>query len=126
MTEQRPYLYVCLTCRAGRELAEGATPPGALLHAELTRLADHSVTLRTVTCMASCESGCAAAIAMPGKWTNLLGRLDVPLAADLLAYARLYAASPTGTVMPSKRPASLHPRMVLGRVPDMVATDMAA
>lgn len=121
MSDLRPYLYVCLTCRAGRELAEGVTPPGALLHAELARLvtSDPSVTLRHVTCMASCETGCAAAIAMPGKWTNLLGRLDVPLAADLLAYARLYAASPTGTVMPSKRPPSLHPRMVLGRVPNL-------
>ena len=121
MSELHPVLYVCLTCRAGRELADGATPPGALLHAELERLADVSVELRTVTCMASCETGCAAAIAMPGKWTNLLGRLDVQLAADLLAYARLYAASPTGTVMPSKRPPSLHPRMVLGRVPNLVA-----
>ncbi len=123
MSEPRPVLYVCLTCRAGRELAEGAVPPGALLHAELARLvaADPLVTLRHVSCMASCETGCAAAIAMPGKWTNLLGRLDVPLAADLLAYARLYAASPTGTVMPSKRPASLPPRMVLGRVPDIAA-----
>ena len=119
MSEPRPELFVCLTCRAGRELADGATPPGALLHAELSRLvaADPVVTLREVTCLASCETGCAGAIAMPGKWTNLLGRLDVPLAADLLTYARLYAASTTGTVMPSKRPASLHPRMVLGRVP---------
>lgn len=123
MSDPKPELHVCLTCRAGRELADGDIPPGALLHAELSRLQAgcQTVVLREVTCLASCETGCAAVIAMPGRWTNLLGRLDVPLAADLLAYAELYAASKTGTVMPSKRPPALHPRMVLGRVPDLFA-----
>lgn len=116
-----PNLYICMTCRAGRELAEGATPPGAVLHAEVARLNAGEVTLHEVTCLASCESGCAASISMPGRWTNLLGRLDASLGADLLTYARLYADSKTGTVMPSKRPASLHPRMVLGRVPGAAA-----
>jgi len=69
-----------------------------------------------VSCLASCERGCAAAISMPGKWTNLLGFLSPALASDLLVYAQAYAASPTGTVMPSRRPASLG-TLILGRVP---------
>ena len=76
------------------------------------------VELREVVCLSSCDQGCAAAISAPGKWTYLLGRLDPALAPDLLAYATAYAASRTGTVLPSKRPASLA-RMVLGRVPDL-------
>jgi predicted metal-binding protein len=74
------------------------------------------VELREVSCLSLCEHGCAAAIAMPGKWRYLLGRLRPELAGDLLQYARLYAAHPTGTVLPSKRAASLA-RMVMGRVP---------
>ena len=82
------------------------------------------IEVRTVKCLSSCDAGCAAVISMPGKWTYLLGRLDVGLVPDLLAYAATYAAHPTGTVMPSKRPASLA-RMVLGRVPDL-QTERAA
>ena len=77
-----------------------------------------AIELRPVTCLSSCDNGCAAAISQPGKWTYLLGRLDPSLAPDLLAYAALYAAHRTGTVLPSRRPASLA-RMVLGRMPDL-------
>jgi predicted metal-binding protein len=120
---QRPRLIVCITCRAGRELADGDTPPGALLHAELLRLLtpsseDAAVELREASCMANCERGCSAAITMPGKWTYVLGHLAPELATDLLAYAGTYAASATGTVMPSRRPATLA-RVVIARVPPL-------
>jgi len=115
----RPTLSVCNTCQAGRELAEGETPPGALLYEALRVQVDvrrAPVVLREVSCLASCERGCAAAISMPGKWTNLLGFLSPALASDLLDYVHAYAASSTGTVMPSRRPASLG-TLILGRVP---------
>lgn len=120
---QRPRLIICITCRAGRELADGETPPGALLHAELSRLLAPSsgaaaVELLEASCMANCEHGCSAAIAMPGKWTYVLGHLAPGLAADLLAYAGTYAASATGTVMPSRRPSTLA-RVVIARVPPL-------
>jgi predicted metal-binding protein len=93
------------------------TPPGAELFARLAAAPDaDAVELRKTECLASCDRGCTAAIAMPGRWTWLLGRLGPEKADDLLAYARLYAASPRGTVMPSRRPATLSD-MVLGRVP---------
>jgi predicted metal-binding protein len=116
----RPRLILCTACRAGRTLAEGETAPGALLHAALqSRLgADAAVELGEATCLANCDRGCSAAIAMPGKWTYLLGRLDASLADDLLEYAARYAASATGTVLPSRRPASLRD-IVIGRVPDL-------
>jgi predicted metal-binding protein len=110
-------LHICVTCRAGRPLAEGETPPGRFMHDAVAAHRNAArVELREVVCLASCDHGCAAAIAMHGKWRYLLGRLDPSLAGDLLDYAAAYAAHPTGTVLPSRRPASLA-RMVLGRMP---------
>ena len=118
----RPRLIVCTTCRAGLPLAEGETPQGAVLHAALSGLLAATsappVDLHAASCMANCEQGCSAAIAMPGKWTYVLGRLSPDLAEDLLRYAGVYAASATGTVMPSRRPASLA-RAVIARVPNL-------
>lgn len=115
-----PCLNVCVTCRAGRTLAEGEAPPGRLLHDALADLLgtaeDAALRLRPVQCLASCERGCAAAMTAPGKWGYLLGGLHAGLAADLLEYGAAYARSGTGTVMPSRRPASLG-AAVLGRIP---------
>ena len=112
-----PVLHVCITCRAGLPLAEGQTPPGRFMHQALTSHPDaEAVELREVSCLSVCDTGCAAAISMPGKWSYLLGGLAPDLAGDVLAYARHYAAHPTGTVLPSKRAPSLA-RMVKGRLP---------
>ncbi len=113
----KPILHVCTTCRAGAELAEGDTPAGRhMLDAVAAHPAADAVELREVKCLSVCTTGCAAAIAMPGKWTYLLGRLHPGLAGDLLDYARTYAAHPTGSVLPSRRAASLA-QMVVGRLP---------
>jgi predicted metal-binding protein len=119
----RPRLIICTTCRAGRPLADDEPTPGARLHAELERLIrpsgdTASVELRQVTCLANCERGCSGAITMPGKWTYLLGFLSSDHAADLLTYSAAYASSANGTVLPSRRPASLR-YAVVGRVPPM-------
>ncbi|WP_345892823.1 DUF1636 domain-containing protein [Roseomonas gilardii] len=117
-------LHVCVTCRAGLDLREGDPPEGQRLHdavaAELAARPDSPVRLRPATCMASCERGCAAALSAPGKWQYLLGHLLPEQAGDLLDYGALFAASRTGVVMPSKRPASLK-QVVLGRVPPFAA-----
>ena len=122
-------LHVCVTCRAGLDLREGDPPEGQRLHdavaAELAARPDSPVRLRPATCMASCERGCAAALSAPGKWQYLLGHLLPEQAEDLLDYGALFAASRTGVVMPSKRPASLK-QVVLGRVPPFAAPEPAA
>jgi predicted metal-binding protein len=118
-TDLVPRLHVCITCRGGRMLVTGETPPGAQLHAAVAaRLggATAPVRLAPVNCLANCERGCSAAISAAGKWTYLLGGLDPAQAADLLIYARSYAASANGTVMPSRRPVSLR-NAVIARVP---------
>ena len=54
---------------------------------------------------------------MPGKhFGYLLGRLTPEQAQDILDYARLYGASATGAVMPSRRAASLA-NAILSRFP---------
>ena len=113
-----PRLHICITCRAGATLAEGQAPPGAQLHAALAARPDAATLLRLapVACLANCTRGCSAAISAAGKWTYLLGGLAPQHAADLLLYAAQYAASANGTVLPSRRPASLR-GAVLARVP---------
>jgi predicted metal-binding protein len=101
-------------------LAEGATPPGAHLYAAIAAREAAGIALRPVICLSSCERGCAAAITMPGKWSYLLGHLSLDLVDDLLEYGAAYAASPSGTVLPSRRAASLR-HMVLGRLPALVS-----
>ena len=116
-------LHVCITCRAGLPLGEGETAPGQFMFDAVMAAAGSAgpgIEVRPVKCLSSCEQGCAAAISAPGKWTYLLGRLEPGLAPDLLAYAATYSVHPTGTVLPSKRPASLA-RIVLGRMPDLTS-----
>jgi predicted metal-binding protein len=115
----RARLIVCTTCRAGCDLADGETPPGARLHAELERTlaaGDAPLTLAGVACLANCARGCTAAIAMPGKWTYLLADLTPAQADDLVEYGAAYVASRSGAVLPSRRPASLR-NAILARVP---------
>ena len=118
MSEILPSLHVCTTCRAGRPLGKGQVAPGQRLHDAVALLIGDTspVALQPVVCLASCERGCTAAISAPGKWSYLLGGLTAENAADLLTYGAAYAASRTGTVLPSKRPASLA-RAILGRFP---------
>ena len=124
MTQARALLHVCTCCRAGRPPVADADLPGAMLHRRLQALlaerSDVPVRLLEAKCLSNCDNGCSAAIAMPGKWSYLLGGLDLDCAADLVEYAAIYAASQNGAVLPSKRPASLA-RMVHGRIPALVA-----
>ncbi len=113
-------LHVCVTCRAGRALEAGEIAPGARLHARLAALVAEQPAapcqIREVVCLASCTRGCTATISMPGKWSYLLGDLTLDHAADILTYAAAYTASTSGTVLPSRRPASLR-NVILARFP---------
>lgn len=125
-----PLLHVCITCRAGRPLVAGVPVAGQQVYdavaAALARQASPAVRLAPVKCLAACDHGCTAAIASPGKWSTLLGRLNPELAGDLLLYGAAYAASASGAVLPSRRPASLA-NVVLGRLPAApVAAEVAA
>jgi predicted metal-binding protein len=110
-------LHVCVTCGHPDE-----PRPGQRLHDRIAGLmtADEPFALEPVTCLARCGDGCSVAATAPGKWGYLLGRLSPDHAEDLIAYARAYAASGSGAVMPSRRPASLKD-VVIGRIPPLGA-----
>jgi predicted metal-binding protein len=115
----RPRLVVCVTCKAGLEVEGDAPRPGRLLYEALAERCggeDAAADLMPVDCLSLCDSGCSAAISVDGKWSYLLGGLDAALADDLVTYARAYAGSKTGLVLPSRRPASLA-TMVKARMP---------
>lgn len=120
-----PTLHICTTCRpADAELAEEAPRPGELLAqaaAALAAAGDAPAHVNPVVCLASCERGCTAALSAPGKWSYIVGELTPGHAADLLAYARAYGASPTGIVLRSGRPASLH-HNIIARLPALGGT----
>ncbi len=120
MPDAVPRLHVCNTCRAGQPLPGDGVPPGQHVFDAVARVLakTSSATLHPVACLASCSRGCAAVISMPGKWSYLLGGLTPDMASDLLAYATAYAASKTGVLMPSRRPAALAD-CVLARIPDL-------
>ncbi|GBR37853.1 MULTISPECIES: DUF1636 domain-containing protein [Komagataeibacter] len=110
------HLHVCVTCRRG--LPASDNPPGRQLHDAMQALAADSpqVVVHEVSCLAACNDGCTAVVAMPGKWGWLLANLGPEKADDLMTYVAAYGASRSGTVMPSRRPASLSD-MVRGRFP---------
>jgi len=123
-------VHVCVTCRAGRTDANDEDRPGRRLHQELARVAESAdagdwLELREVSCLASCERGCALAVSMPGKWSYLLGHLDDSKIDDVLTYLRVYRDSKSGVVLPSRRPPSLKD-VVLARFPSLIASEGAA
>jgi predicted metal-binding protein len=106
-------LHVCVTCGYPNEPRQGQ-----ILHDRIAALlgGGEGFTLKPVTCLARCGEGCSVAATAPGKWGYLLGGLSPDHAADLIAYAQAYAASGSGAVLPSRRPASLA-KVVMGRIP---------
>lgn len=125
--EQRACLHICLTCRGSAvdlaaDSAENAARlplPGRRLYDAARALVpahDPELAVRPVVCLANCERGCTATVSAPGKWAYLVGGLGPELAADLVAYGRAFAASPSGAVLRSGRPVSLH-HAIIGRFP---------
>lgn len=108
-------VHVCVTCgRSGQ--ADGPSRGQQLHDALQAKATERGIAVHSVQCLAACDRGCTAVVSMPGKWAWLLGHLGPGNASDLMDYLDLYAASAKGTVMPSRRPASLA-HMVLGRIP---------
>ncbi|GAB0115511.1 DUF1636 family protein [Acidisoma sp. C75] len=113
MAEPKPTLHACITCGHPEE-----PRPGARLHAAIAALMapEEPFRLAPVSCLSRCGEGCSIAITAPGKWGYLMSRLTPDHAADLILYARAYAAHETGALLPSRRPPSLR-QTVIGRIP---------
>ncbi|MBS1101681.1 DUF1636 domain-containing protein [Gluconobacter sp. Dm-62] len=120
----QPVLTVCVTCRRGLSSAEIGDAPGPgrqLYDALLANAEESGILIRPVECMSLCSRGCTATVSMPGKWTLLLGGLEMEKIADFKGWLKLYSASKTGMVPASKRPPTLSD-MVIARLPADIAS----
>lgn len=116
-------VFVCVSCRRPVEGAAAGEPayeePGRGLAAALAeRLAgDPALAVVPVECLAVCKRPCTVTFAAEGKWTYVLGDLEVAEhLGDLAAAARAYAASETGIVRWADRPPCFR-KGVVARVP---------
>lgn len=117
-------LYVCTTCRKGLSEPEGGLWPGARMMGAILGLeAPPGVTIMGVECLSACNTGCAVALAAPGKWTYLYGGLDPEThAGDILRGAGLYAQSADGLPPWRERP-EIFRKNVIGRTPPLDQTE---
>ena len=113
-------VFVCVTCRHAEE--EGVRPGMALfdkLQAQLGRREDSNVALRAVECLSVCKRPCTIALSGPGKWTYVVGDLDIEANADDVIEAALkFAATSDGLIPWRERPKSFR-KGVVSRVPPM-------
>ena len=98
-------LTVCVLCTDTSHGGEEGIGAGAELYQQLCdRLTAHPakdhVEIQTYRCLMACTEGCVVAFAQQGKMQYLLGRFSVSTKKidELLDFAALYAASPTGVV----------------------------
>jgi predicted metal-binding protein len=111
-------LHVCITCKVGLPLEEGALAPGARLHAALVAGFDGEVRIVGVECLSACTQGCAVALSAPGKWSYVYGRLSEADAAEILLGATAYSNSLDGIVPWRERPVIFR-KQSLARIPPM-------
>lgn len=112
-------LHVCITCKAGEPLPEGAAAPGALLYTALMAgEAPDGLRIVPVECLSACSQGCSVALSAAGKWSYVYGRLTEDDAADVLAGAGAYAASADGIVPWRERPVIFR-KQSLARIPPL-------
>lgn len=93
--------------------------PGARLAQALADAnADGDVEVRPTECLSACTQGCSIALARPGSWTYVYGRLSDADTPDILAGASAYAASPDGIVPWRQRPVIFR-KQSLARIPPL-------
>jgi predicted metal-binding protein len=118
---RRVLLQVCTTCRAEgepqepREARAGARLYAALLEART----DADARVLPVECFSVCKRPCTLSFSARGAWTYVYG--DFAADADpqeILAAARLYAASPEGLIPWKERPQALK-KGVVARLPPL-------
>ncbi len=124
MTDERPTLSICLTCRDGREEAYGARGGQRLAWHFATKLDKHvplPVQIRGGRCMSQCKSPCVVALSAPDAFSYLFGDLDPDNpthVAALFDLAESYAASEEGFVERTARPEALR-AIILGCLPPL-------
>ena len=112
-------ILVCDTCRfSAEEKLQGEQTGGQILGAHIAARLPEGVRMRHHSCLMGCAHSCNAALSESGKYTYVLGgfRPEPDAAEALLAYARLYAESPTGQVAFRLWPGGIRGRFI-ARIP---------
>ena len=110
-------LHVCITCRAGQAVPEGAPVPGRQLMAALLRHPDPpGVRIVPVECLSACNNGAAVALSGPGRWSYVYGRMTPADAPEILAGAAAYAATADG-IVPWRERIAIFRKRSLARIP---------
>jgi predicted metal-binding protein len=78
--------------------------------------------VRPVECLSVCKRPCTVALAAPGKWTYVVGDLNlIDHIEDVAVAAEKYAASTDGIVPWRERPISVR-KGVVARIPPLLPT----
>ncbi len=112
-------IFVCVACR-GRDDAD-ARPGAQFLDALRARLEarDLALTVSPVECLAVCKRPTTVALAGAGKWTYVVGDIDIDAHVDEVIDAALsYAASDNGIVPWKDRPVCFR-KGVVSRTPPL-------
>ncbi len=119
MSETAMTIFVCGSCKSGDD--GDARPGQRLIEALSSRLAGpgSGIELRSVDCLAVCKRPATISFVAPGKWTYVIGDIDVDAHIDdVISAARAYAESETGVVAWKQRPMFFR-KGVIGRVPPL-------
>jgi predicted metal-binding protein len=112
-------IFVCVSCRDG---GDADSRPGAVFLESLRARVEEralSITVEPVECLAVCKRPATVAFAAPGKWTYVIGDLELEAHVDeLIDSARGFAASDNGIVPWKDRPACFM-KGVVSRTPPL-------
>lgn len=119
MSETQMTIFVCGSCKAGED---GASRPGERLIEALSARCgdiDANIAVRAVDCLAVCKRPATISFVAPGKWTYVIGDIDIDAhVEDVIAAAQAYAESDTGIVAWKQRPIFFR-KGVIARVPPL-------
>jgi predicted metal-binding protein len=113
--ERGATLYVCVTCKSGED-----HPGPALFEALSARLdGEPTISLQAVECLSVCKRPCTVALAAPGKWTYVVGDLNLDdHLDDIVTAARRFAQTRDGLVPWRERPIPFR-KGVISRTPPL-------
>jgi predicted metal-binding protein len=117
-------IFVCVTCKRVEDDADAPRLGKTMYDAVQERLASCAqgdIELRAVECLSVCKRPCTLALSGPGKWTYVVGDLDVEANLDdVVEAARKFAATEDGLIPWRERPKSFR-KGVISRTPPLAA-----
>lgn len=124
MTNEKPTLSICTTCRDGREASlktRGGTRLAQRVAEELAGRNQPSMKLRGVRCMSQCKRSCIVSLSAPKGFTYVFGDLDPSDQTHISALFELvenYTKIEDGFLERKERPEPLQAG-ILGRLPPL-------